>query len=400
MKRFLLIALLFLLSPFAAKGTIVINEIAWMGTENSANDEWIELYSDQQVNLTGWILEAADETPFINLEGTISANSYFLLERTDDNSVPNITANQIYIGALENSGEYLKLRDSSNNIIDEVNCSDGWMAGNNLTKQTMERTASSWQTSLNSGGTPKRQNSKGQKPQEPEKESNQTAESANLPNNRANKSSIVNTENNIAVFISEFLPNPDGKDAEEEWIELYNDSNQIIDISGWQLDDEEGGSRPFVFPEKTVIAPRSYLVFSCQITGIALNNDGDKVRLLLPQGTLFQEITYTKAPEGRSSSRASESFVWTTPTPGLPNKSEIAPSLSTKSSNQKNKDPVKNKQEIPQHKSSKQIQQNYYNLANLEKSAENKNKLILVIITITVIVLIIGIAIIKLKKKC
>jgi len=33
-----------------------------MGTENSANDEWIELYSDQQVNLTGWILEAADET--------------------------------------------------------------------------------------------------------------------------------------------------------------------------------------------------------------------------------------------------------------------------------------------------------------------------------------------------
>jgi len=62
MKRFLLIALLFLLSPFAAKGTIVINEIAWMGTENSANDEWIELYSDQQVNLTGWILEAADET--------------------------------------------------------------------------------------------------------------------------------------------------------------------------------------------------------------------------------------------------------------------------------------------------------------------------------------------------
>jgi len=176
MKRFLLIALLFLLSPFAAKGTIVINEIAWMGTENSANDEWIELYSDQQVNLTGWILEAADETPFINLEGTISANSYFLLERTDDNSVPNITADQVYTGALENSGEYLKLKNSEGRIIDEINASAGWPAGNNSTKQTMERTTNDWQTSSISEGTPKTQNSNGQKPQEPEKEPDQAAE--------------------------------------------------------------------------------------------------------------------------------------------------------------------------------------------------------------------------------
>ena len=87
-----------------ASQSIVINEIAWMGTENSSNDEWIELYnnSEADIDLTGWVLEAADETPSISLEGTITAGGYFLLERTDDSSVTGIAADQIYVGALEN----------------------------------------------------------------------------------------------------------------------------------------------------------------------------------------------------------------------------------------------------------------------------------------------------------
>jgi len=121
------------------------------------------------------------------------------------------------------------------------------------------------------------------------------------------------------ITINEFLPSPDGTDEENEWIEIYNDSGEIVNISDWQLDDATSGSAAFMFPENTLIAPKSYLVFSRQITGIALNNDKDSVRLLLPEGVVFQEINYEKPMTGKSSARSAEGFVWATPTPGMAN---------------------------------------------------------------------------------
>jgi len=135
---------------------VVINEIAWMGTEISANDEWIELYNNTElpINLAGWVLRG------INLTGIIPAQGFYLLERTDDKTVPDIPADQIYTGALNNNGENLELYDSSGNLIDSANCQAGWLAGDNSTKQTMERKdANAWQTSQNPGGTPKAKNS-------------------------------------------------------------------------------------------------------------------------------------------------------------------------------------------------------------------------------------------------
>jgi hypothetical protein len=149
--------------PQIVFGGVVINEVAWMGTTTDYNDEWLELYnnSDQSIDLIGWIIEAIDGVPIINLSGSISAKEYFLLERTDDNSVSGITADQIYTGALGNSGENLKLKDGSSSVVDEINATGGWPAGDNATKQTMERTTTGWQTSLSPGGTPKAQNSSG-----------------------------------------------------------------------------------------------------------------------------------------------------------------------------------------------------------------------------------------------
>jgi len=160
----------FLLLPFSIQATnplqVAINEIAWMGREESFADEWIELYNntDNAINLEGWILKAADGTPEISLEGTILAKSFYLLERTDDGTVPNIKADLIYKGSLNNKGEYLELTNPRGKIVDEVDCSSKWFAGDNKTKQTMERVDSeSWQTSRNPGGTPKAKNSPGAK---------------------------------------------------------------------------------------------------------------------------------------------------------------------------------------------------------------------------------------------
>jgi len=141
---------------------VIINEICWMGTEDSANNEWLELFNqtDKSLNLEGWFLKADDDVPKIKLSGVIPANSFYLLERTDDNTLPEISADQIYKGALENTGENLKLFDNSGNLIDEVICQDKWLVGDNQTKQTMERTKDgNWQTSQNPSGTPKAKNS-------------------------------------------------------------------------------------------------------------------------------------------------------------------------------------------------------------------------------------------------
>lgn len=154
----------------ATTGSAVINEVAWMGTTNSYNDEWIELYnpSNQDIDLTNWTLNATDGTPSITLSGILSAKGYYILERTGDTTVPDITADVIYTGALGNTSESLELRDGSGTLIDTV---DTWHAGDNSTKATMERTdasvsgttASNWNTSTNDYGygfgTPKALNS-------------------------------------------------------------------------------------------------------------------------------------------------------------------------------------------------------------------------------------------------
>ncbi len=385
---------------FASSNDIVINEIAWTGTTNSANDEWIELYNPttQEIDLTGWTLTATDGTPNITLEGILAANGYFLLERTDDSSAPNVIADQIYTGALGNSGEKLELRDDQNNLIDSVDCSDSWLTGDNSTKQTMERTESGWQTSQDVGGTPKTQNSTGEQTSPPDEQPDEQIDeetagyTAPTPINQppfaiigsdiialvnqelsfdASQSYDPNNDTLIyfwnfgdgatdtekqtthtytypgqylvtllvsdgefsdldiiivniysqSIIISEFMPDPQGKDEQKEWIELFNQNNQVANLTNWQLDDQEGGSQPFTFPANTLIAPKQFLVIQRLISKIALNNDTDQVRLIYPDGSIGAEVSYlAENKQGFSIAFDGSDYFWTKiPTPSAAN---------------------------------------------------------------------------------
>lgn len=118
---------------------VVISEVAWMGTTNSSSDEWMELYNNtaSPVSLNGWTLGSQDGTPSVTLSGTIPAYGHFLLERTDDTSVPGKAADEIYTGALGNSGEALVLTDSQGVVQDQT--SAPWLAGDNTSKASMQR---------------------------------------------------------------------------------------------------------------------------------------------------------------------------------------------------------------------------------------------------------------------
>lgn len=160
----LMLAIVFTSSAFAASpGDVVINEVAWMGTTGSTSNEWIELYNTtgSSVSLSSWTLKAADNTPSVTLSGSIAAYGYYLLERTDDNTIPGITADKIYTGAMTDTGEQLVLRDASNNVIDTANQLGSWFAGTTTNRATMARTevslsgtsSTNWYTSTDSYGS-------------------------------------------------------------------------------------------------------------------------------------------------------------------------------------------------------------------------------------------------------
>jgi hypothetical protein len=91
----------------------------------------------------------------------------------------------------------------------------------------------------------------------------------------------------------------------DEWIELYNGTAEEVDLGGWALDDRAGGgARPFVFVPGTRLGAGEYGLYFQRDTGIALNNDGDTVRLLGPQGEELDSVTYTRTASDASYSRA------------------------------------------------------------------------------------------------
>lgn len=123
--------------------------------------------------------------------------------------------------------------------------------------------------------------------------------------------------------LSEFLPDPDGDDAKEEWIELQNPFDKPLSLCGLWLDDGEGGGPPHALGSGS-IPPRAFVVFHRSQTSIALNNDADTVRLLTKIGSTFIEVenvAYTRAPQKFSFAKSSTGgMLWTSSlTPGKPN---------------------------------------------------------------------------------
>jgi len=346
--KFLVFSLVIFIFPIFAHSQVLINEIAWMGNESSANKEWIELWnnSEENVNLNGWRLYSKDNTPDIALSGIMTSQGFFILERSDDLSLPYIKADLIYKGALGNSGEYLILQDNNGNIVDKIDASASWPSGDNITKQTMQLTfgnlvpesgilIKNWITSV---ATPKEQNKELEIINKKEKQEISNSQILNdkieqseiqqsgtkLPNvekeNVVQDSEVINKKTeyqyvnvDYKILISEFMPNPDGNDTETEWIEIFNASDKEAQIGGFILDDKQGGSTEYIIPFGTNILPQAVLVFKRQDTKIALNNADDMVRLLYPSGEVLAQVVYDKAEENQSASLNlnDNKFYWT-----------------------------------------------------------------------------------------
>ena len=124
------------------------------------------------------------------------------------------------------------------------------------------------------------------------------------------------------VQLNEVLPAPaavdwdgDGSaDERDEWIELTNTGSVAVDLGGWALDDGEAGSGTIIIPQGTVLRPGAFMVFYRRETGLVLDDAGDQVRLLAPDGTVADSVVFGAIGADRSVSR-DEDGTWHTDWP-------------------------------------------------------------------------------------
>lgn len=130
---------------------VIINEVAWMGTEASYYDEWIELKnaSSSPIDISGWSLKGNNIDIQFSEEELFLLQEFFILERSDDNAVSDVGARLTYTGSLNNEAGFLKLYNKEGELVDKVDASEGWPAGDNDEKRTMERSDNQWFTNNN-----------------------------------------------------------------------------------------------------------------------------------------------------------------------------------------------------------------------------------------------------------
>ncbi len=323
--------------------SILINEVGWAGTAASASDEWIELYNagSETVNLENWRLISIDGGLDITLHGSLVGDAYYLLERTDDDTIKDIPADLIYNGSLSNEGEYLKLLSPDGKVIDTANNDGGsWAAGSaSPLFGSMERSgkvvdsANAWIT--NDGTIRNGHDVEGNEingtPKQPNWATRVTATPSRVPSKTPIPPSKTPTPYPFqSVVINEVLARPgsdwneDGTvNGEDEFIEIINRGTNSVNLKGWKLDDEyKQDSPPYSLPSVT-LAPGERIAIFGYTSHISLSDGGDTVRLLKSNGQIADVLSYTliKKPD-QAWCRFPENGFWNTncfPTPNEEN---------------------------------------------------------------------------------
>lgn len=133
----------------------------------------------------------------------------------------------------------------------------------------------------------------------------------------------------MAVRLNEFLANPSLDEEENEFIELFNPSDTVVDLSLWILRDASASGK-YVLPSGTKIQPRGFLVVYRSTFKFALNNSDETVSLLDPNGEEKDSVSYKTAKEDVSWNYTATGFRGGVPTPGTVNQPNNLPQTREK----------------------------------------------------------------------
>lgn len=264
---------------------VVFSEVFYDTPGTDSVEEWIELYNNSPVtwDIGGWKIKdnnGAGASFTIPANETIAPGTFYTIaaDSTGFNNLYGYDAD-IYgaIPALNNDGDALILEDGNGMVVDFVaweggasaGVPDGWgstslpsaSTGNSVVRSdetTDTDTYSDWTTASNNGD----------------------------PQTQGGGS--------IKVVFSEVFYDTPGTDSVEEWIELYNNSSQTVDISGWKITDNNGSGATYTIPQGKSIPAGGYYTIAANSTGFynlysynanlygsipSLNNTGDALIL-------------------------------------------------------------------------------------------------------------------------
>jgi len=159
---------------------------------------------------------------------------------------------------------------------------------------------------------------------------------------------IILMQISTAIIINEIMANPIADESLNEWIEIYNDRNNNVNLSGWIIGDErdndtiqgglynkEGTIIPaFGFAIITDEATRVYNNFNVSpdavrlyvddaAIGNGLSNNGETLYLYDNLGNLIDKKTYNKTTEDLSWAYVNNTLHKSNPTPGFVNDDSI-----------------------------------------------------------------------------
>lgn len=141
-----------------------------------------------------------------------------------------------------------------------------------------------------------------------------------------------------SVVINEVMANnggavPDDEGKFNDWLELYNPTDENVKLRGWGLSDEANVSAKWVFPD-VEIAAKGYLVVFCsgksnsaanaefQHTNFKLKAGTDALILTDPSGSKMDMLTLPEITSNYSIGRSADQNEWVEfkdPTPGFEN---------------------------------------------------------------------------------
>lgn len=297
--RWVIWGFLLLSCSLLTAASLDINEIMYNPSGDDNNREFVEIYSTESLNFTGYIIGDLNSDDTLELLSYVPGEFSLIVEEGFNYS--GIGASVYSAGAaignnLGNDGDTVSFYYPNGTLIDSV-AYDSSLANNN-SKTVERRSDGSWGESLVDGGTPGRENS------------------------------IWGLSAEYSVLeITEVLPSPfsadDATKPGGEWVELYNSGDRGIDLLSLQLKDEHDDNELFIADSNTfggtIICAGCYkVVYRDGDSGFALNNDFDQVRLLVGD-ELVDQMSYTSSTEGMSISKVQDNWFHTAPTPGEEN---------------------------------------------------------------------------------